>query len=127
MRDLPRGLVRWEVCGVDDLGFIVQPGAGCLGVRLQVREAEGRGAEDFVVLYAVAERGLIGVEHEMPDRYAVPGKTIADLPASSSRPRPSLASRVCLRCTRAPAERFRLRAVAMAPSAGSCPLPEAQA
>lgn len=37
-------------------------------------------AEDFVVLYPVAERGLVGVEHEMLDRYAVFGEAIADLP-----------------------------------------------
>lgn len=34
--DLPCGLLGCEVCGVDDLGFVVQPGAGCLGVGLEI-------------------------------------------------------------------------------------------
>lgn len=38
--DLLCGLSRCDVGGVDDLCFIVQPGAGCVSVWFQIREAK---------------------------------------------------------------------------------------
>ena len=71
--------LRREVRGVDDLGLGVQPGAGRLGVGLEVLEAERGGAEDGVPLDAPAEGVLVGVEDEVPYRDGVLGEARADL------------------------------------------------
>ena len=76
--DLPGGLGRREVCGVDDLGLVVQPRAGCLGVEAEVVEPERRG-DGVVPLDAPAEGGLVGVEDEVPDRDGMVGEARADL------------------------------------------------
>jgi hypothetical protein len=42
------------VCGVDELGRIVQPGTGCLGIWPQVREARTLDPDDFTDAQAIA-------------------------------------------------------------------------
>jgi hypothetical protein len=78
--DLLCGLAGRYVGGVDNFGVVMQPRSCRLGIWLQVRQSERRGTEDFVVLYTVTERVLLGAEDKMLDLYAVPCKVIADFP-----------------------------------------------
>jgi len=65
--DLQGGLGGRQVCGVDDLGLIAQPGAGRLGVGLEVLETEW-GRDGMLPLDAPAEGVPVSVEDEVPYR-----------------------------------------------------------
>ena len=67
--DLLGNLAGREPHGVDDLGLLVQPSLGRLGIRLEVLKPKwGVGAEDAVASDALAEGLLVGMQDEVPDR-----------------------------------------------------------
>ena len=65
--------------GVYDLGLVVQPSAGRLGVWLEICRTESGWTEDGVPLDARAEYVCVSVKDEVPYRDGMACKTGADL------------------------------------------------
>lgn len=68
-----------KVCGVDDLGLLVQSGASRFGVGVEVLQSERGRAQQSVCLDSPPKGVTVSVEDEVPDRDGMVCKVGADL------------------------------------------------